>query len=273
MRWLIQFIRRGLLTGGAFLLFFTIGMVLSYIVLPAVHLVSSRDLAARRCRRIVARTWVVFHGYMRVSGLLQYDPHQTKIVLPATGAVVIANHPTLVDVTAIVSACPDLIFVAKRQMFRSPLVGPLLRLCDQIEAGTGVLAGVAVIDDAVDRLRLGRSVLLFPEGTRSPKGAVGQFFPGALEIAARAGVPVVPLLVQSDPPALMRGQPWHDIPERTVRLTVTQLATFNPPAGPPVRARDALRALYVQALAEDAPRSCDVSIAPGARTRSERGSA
>jgi 1-acyl-sn-glycerol-3-phosphate acyltransferase len=246
MRWLVQIVRRVILTGGAFLLFFTVGMALSYLVLPLVRLASSPEHAARRCRRVVAQTWVAFHGYMRVCGLLHYDPRQTRIVLPATGAVVVANHPTLVDVTALVSACPDLVFVAKRQMFRSPLVGPLLRGCDQIESGTGALAGAAVIEDAVDRLRQGSSVLLFPEGTRSPKGAIGQFYAGAIEIAARAGVPIVPLYLRCDPPALMRGQPWHDIPDRTVHLTVTQLATFEPPSGPPAQARDALRSLYVK---------------------------
>ena len=250
MRWMVQIVRRGLLTGGAFLLFFSVGMVLSYVVLPLVQLVSSRQGGPRRCRRIVARTWVAFHGYMRACGLLHYDPRETRLALPATSAVVVANHPTLVDVTALVSACPDLVFVAKRELFRSPLVGPLLRRCNHIESGAGILAGAAVVEAALERLRHGCSVLLFPEGTRSPKDAIGPFFPGAFEIAERAGVPIVPLLIECDPPALMRGQPWHEIPDRTVRLTITQLATFVPPRGAPARARDLLRAMYVDVLAD-----------------------
>lgn len=267
MRWLVQFVRRTFLTGGAFLLFFIVGASLSYAVLPLARLgAGSPERAAARCRRIVARAWVAFHDYMRLCGLLHYDPRATRLALPSTGAVIVANHPTLVDVTALVSACPDLVFVAKRDIFRSPLVGRLLRYCGQIESGPGVFSGAAVVEDALAHLRRGCSVLVFPEGTRSPRNAIGPFLSGAFEIASRARLPLVPLLIRCDPPALMRGQHWHDIPEREVRLTVTQLPLLAPPADP-ARAREELRSLYIEMLGRAAPGAPDATspaLSPGA---------
>jgi 1-acyl-sn-glycerol-3-phosphate acyltransferase len=177
----------------------------------------------------VGRSWVFFHDYMRVLGLLQYDPRTIAIHLPDGPFVMVANHPTLVDVTALVSVKPDMAIVAKRSVFRSPLVGLLLRNCGHIDAGDGgVFSGVAVIEQAVAHLEEGTPVLLFPEGTRSPPLSVGEMHPGAFQIAVRAGVPVVPLFITCDPPTLMRGQPWYDVPERTAEMTVKQLPAIDP---------------------------------------------
>jgi 1-acyl-sn-glycerol-3-phosphate acyltransferase len=237
--------RRTLLTGSAFLYFFVGGMFLSYVLLPLARIGRDRAEASRRCRVILARAWRFFHAYMTACGLVRYDPRAMGLELPDGPFVVVANHPTLVDVTAIISACPDVVSVAKSAMFHSPLVGRLLRYCDHIDAGDGsTFGGVAVAEQAFERLRAGTSVLVFPEGTRSPERGLGPFRPGAFDIAARAGVPIVPLFVTCEPPTLMRGQAWYEIPERTATMTVTQLPTIRPPFGAREAART-LRALYL----------------------------
>lgn len=243
--------RRILLTGSAFLLFFMGGVVLSYLLAPiAWHRGGTREDRARRCRAILARAWTLFHHYMDACRLLRYDPRSVRLDLPPGGFVLVANHPTLVDVTAIVSACPQAVSIAKSAMYRSPLVGRLLRFCDHVDAGDGSpFGGAAVADRAVELLRAGTPVVIFPEGTRSPERGLGEFRPGAFEIAARANVPVVPLLVTCDPPVLMRGQPWYEVPERTATMTVTQLPIVRPPFGSARAVASAFRAAYVEAMA------------------------
>jgi 1-acyl-sn-glycerol-3-phosphate acyltransferase len=240
---------RTFFTGSAFLLFFLGGLLLSYLVLPVARFGrGTRAEKARRCRRIVGSAWVLFHDYMRVTRLLRYDARATALRLPAGPFVMVANHPTLVDVTALVATTPDIAIVAKRAMFRSPLVGPLLRACDHIEAGEGGLfAGAVVAEQALRRLRAGTPVLIFPEGTRSPASGVGELRLGAFQIAARSGVPIVPFLITCDPPTLMRGQSWYAIPERTAVMTVRQLPVLDPGCGAAVLARS-LRDTYRQRL-------------------------
>ena len=249
MRRAIGRARRIVLTGSAFLLFFAGGALLSYVLLPIASR-RGRDPAdaARRCRAALAGGWRFFHWYMDACGLLRYDPRATRLDLPEGAFVLVANHPTLVDVTAIVSACPQAVSLVKSGMYRSPLVGRLLRYCEHVDAGDGsTFGGVAAADEAMDRLRAGTPVLIFPEGTRSPELGVGPFRPGAFELAARAGVPIVPLFVTCDPPTLMRGQRWYEVPERTATLTVTQLPTLGPPLDARAAARE-LRSVYRQRL-------------------------
>jgi len=252
-----------LFTGSAFLLFFTGGVILSYLILPLARLrPGTPGEKARRCRRIVGASWRFFHAYMRWTRLIWYHPRETALALPEGPFVLVANHPTLVDVTALVCTHPDLAIVAKTSMFRSPLVGRLLRACDHIQGGDGsAFSGAAVVDQALDHLRAGTPVLVFPEGTRSPERGLGKMQLGAFQIAARAGVPIVPALITCEPPTLMRGQAWYAIPKTLARMKITQLPTLPPPHD--VRARaDELRGRWLEHLAGGA--------APGAAVPTER---
>jgi 1-acyl-sn-glycerol-3-phosphate acyltransferase len=242
---------RTVLTGSAFLLFFSCGVMLSYVILPAARL-GERDPRARalRCRRVVRRTWIFFHDYMRVLGLPGFDPRKTRLDLPAAPYVLVANHPTLVDVTAIGATVPDATIIAKSTWFRNPFIGQVLRYCDHIEvADDGPFSGAAVVDEAVARLESGIPVLIFPEGTRSPARSLGKFRAGAFIIAARAGVPVVPLFLNCEPPTLMRGQPWYEVPESPPIMTIRQLPVLEGRGRDPgVLARD-LEGTYRQQIA------------------------
>jgi len=248
---------RTLFTGSAFLLFFLGGALLSYLVLPVARLAGGTpEERARRCRHVVGRAWMLFHDFMRVTRLHRYDPRRTALALPAGPFVLVANHPTLIDVTAIVAAHPEIVFVVKRAMYRSPLLGRVLRSCGHIEAGDGgPFAGAAVMDSALERLRAGVPVLIFPEGTRSPERSLHRFHAGAFQVAARAGVPLVPLLITCEPPTLMRDTPWYRVPERTVELRVTQLPSFVPSVGDARRDAERTRRVFVERLhaAPDAP--------------------
>ncbi len=238
-----------LATASSFFSFFLGAIVLSYAVLPIAWLLGGgRAARARRCRRVVSRTWVLFHDYMRVLALIDYDPRAVRLRLPRGPCILIANHPTLVDVTALAAAVPDLVFVAKQAMFRNPVVGPLLRLCRHIPGGDGSpFGGAAVVEQTLDRLRDGAPVLIFPEGTRSPARGLHPFRPGAFRIATQAGVEIVPVVITCDPPTLLKGQAWYAIPKERATLRVCRLLD-TPLRDPPRDAATLLQESYAAYL-------------------------
>ena len=219
---------RVVLTALAFTGFFTGGLLLSWTVLPLIALFSrDRLVRARRCQRVLRAAFRVFHGYMRWVRILHFDPRAVRVTLPDGPCVIIANHPTLVDVTALVTVLREVTVVAKPAMYRSFLVGPLLRFCFHIEGAREPMAdGARVLQDCLDRLAQGLPVLMFPEGTRSPIGGLGRFKRGAFELAARAKVPLVRFGIRCEPAVLSRQHPWWTTPSRVPYLTIEQLPTL-----------------------------------------------
>lgn len=229
------------LAAGAFVGFGLGGALLSWLVLPLASCDFDRARRQRRCQRIVQATFVLFHDYMRVCGLVEYDPRRAPRALPDGPLVLVANHPTLVDVTALIAAYGELCVVAKRSLFWNPLIGPLLRLCGHIVGGQpGFGISAQVVEQAVARLRQGHRVLMFPEGTRSPEGGLRRFRAGAFSAAFEADVPLVPLAITARPSGLRKGQPWYAIPTTAIELTITPIEPLESSAY--ARARDLLAA-------------------------------
>jgi len=225
-----QVVRAGL-TAVAFAGFIGGAVLLAWLVVPVVLLARRGQEARRRaCQRVVRRSLIAFHGYLRVCRLIVFDPRTIAADTVRRPCVIIANHPTLVDATAILSVFDDTVCVVKSPLFRSRAIGRLLRSCWYIDsAAIGGLAGGSVLPEALERLRRGTSVLIFPEGTRSRGGReMGVFKRGAFEIAIRAGVPVVPIFISCEPPILSKEAPWYRAPARVPQHRLQLLPPLDP---------------------------------------------
>jgi 1-acyl-sn-glycerol-3-phosphate acyltransferase len=117
--------------------------------------------------------------------------------LPATGCVVVANHSSHADTAALLASLPAEgrpVFVAAADYWGSSRVRRWA--CRTLGAGYEVRrggGGSADLARLVPELRSGRTVVIFPEGTRSRDGSLHDFHSGAFRLAAEAGVPVVPV--------------------------------------------------------------------------------
>ena len=134
--------------------------------------------------------------YGFVKGIYYFAYHvkvEGRENLPSGSYVIASNHRSYADppLIAVTSGCSKFSFVAKAELFRNPLFGWLIRKLGAfpVSRGTGNLS---VIDDSVSKIKDGRRLVIFPEGTRSKTGKVGKGNTGVALIAARAGVPVVP---------------------------------------------------------------------------------
>jgi 1-acyl-sn-glycerol-3-phosphate acyltransferase len=97
-------------------------------------------------------------------------------------------------------------------------MGPV-RLSDYISnADIGTL-----IDEAVDRLRQGSHLVMFPEGTRTVPGQPLDFHRGAATIAVTAQADCLPILIRCTPTTLTKAEPWYHIPRRRVLFEVKVL--------------------------------------------------
>jgi 1-acyl-sn-glycerol-3-phosphate acyltransferase len=178
-----------------------------------------------RVLRTLRRGFDVFHFVMRALRLYHRRSTVTSLRPGTSPCVIVANHPTLCDVTSIVSLFPNVVAVARSSLANNPLLSRLVRACGFVALGTHVMV------ECEERLRMGFDVLVFPEGTRSPLGDLQPFHRGAFELAARAKVPIVLLKLTCVPSALSKRLPIWKVADKTAVLTIEPFATIQPIEG------------------------------------------
>ena len=157
-----------------------------------------RNLIRRIPRSIEMRWWWFFTKFLTrtfSAPTWQLRPHGAANV-PARGGVLLAStHQSFLD-PLLVAVCLDreIHFMARRSLFDVPGFGSLIVACNAfpVERDTGDVKGVKT---AIERLRAGNVLLVFPEGTRTRDGTIAPMKAGIRIIAERAAVPVVPVLI------------------------------------------------------------------------------
>lgn len=204
--------------------FWSGAVLVGWLWLPVLWLwPGDRVAKIRRVHRTMRRGFQLFHFVMR-SFRLYHRRSPTARLRPGDAPVVlVANHPTLCDVTSIASLFPDVVAVAGPQYAGNPLLGRVVRGCGFVATGRHMLR------DCEARLRMGFDVLVFPEGTRSPAGGGLQpFHRGAFELAIRAKAPIVLLKLTCSPPALSKRLPIWRVADRMAVLSVEPFDVIDP---------------------------------------------
>jgi 1-acyl-sn-glycerol-3-phosphate acyltransferase len=171
----------------------------------------------------VHRCFRAYLALLEAIGVIRIRVHGAE-ELRQPGQLVVANHPTLLDAVFLISLMPQADCVAKQATWSNPFMRGVAN-------ATGYLSndlGVALVDACAERLAAGRSVLLFPEGTRSPRGGLGPFQRGAMHVALRSGRPLRTVVLTCSPPALLRGRRWYEMPTESLAITVDARASLDP---------------------------------------------
>jgi 1-acyl-sn-glycerol-3-phosphate acyltransferase len=180
--------------------------------------------------------------------------HGQQHVPPTGGVIIAANHLSWVDPFTLghfvykAGRIPR--FMAKESIFRLPVVGWIVRGADQIPVHRGERDGAAALSDAVEALRDGEAVLIYPEGTitRDPDWWPMQPKTGVARLALMSGAPIVPVAQWGPQEILGRTRRLHLFPRRTV--VVHALEPVYPAASATGQqpTREALRELTVDVM-------------------------
>ena len=171
--------------------------------------------------------------------------------VPRTGGVLLAvNHIGYVDfVYGGFAANPSgrkVRFMAKRELFDHTWTGPLMRSLHHIEVDRG--EGLASFNTAVDYLRAGEAVGIFPEATISRSFELKEFKTGAVRIAAEAGVPIVPVILWGTQRMMTKDHPKDFSRGKTISIVVGE--PLHPSGQDPVAETAELRSVMSTMLAD-----------------------
>lgn len=258
----LDYLRRLIGTGLSFTIFGAGGVLMSLLVFPWLLLIRDREQRRRRSQRLISWCFRRFVGMMRAFGILEVeliDGH--KLLRP--GCVIVANHPSLIDVVLLIAVMDEVDCIVKQSLWRNPAMAAPLRAAGYI----GNSEGPELVARCCDRLQRGHRLIIFPEGTRSRPGEPLRFLRGAANIAIQAGADLVPVLIDFSEATLTKGKPWYHIPSSRFRVRI-RVADVWPVA--PYCEDHAVQAVAARKLTRDlhAFYSARLSLEPGSKPMS-----
>nr|WP_315968021.1 lysophospholipid acyltransferase family protein [Acidovorax sp. Be4] len=208
---------RVLATGFCFLVFGLGGMVMRCLVYPLLSL-CVRDPQRRVAwsQKIIHYSFRAFVGLMAAAQVLTYEVRGHER-LRRRGLLVLANHPSLIDVVFLISLIRHMDCIVKDALVRNAFTrGPIM--------AAGFIAnnaGAGLVADCMRSLGAGNNLIIFPEGTRTPlHGPPVRLQRGAANVAVRGGFDITPVHIHCTLPMLTKGTPWWQVPQRRPHFTI-----------------------------------------------------
>jgi len=212
----LNYVWRLFATAISFFMFGLSGLFLSLFVFPVLSVLpSSRLQQIGRGQKVAHYSFYVFIGLMHKLGVMTYEIIGLE-KLNRPGQLIVANHPTLIDVIFLISRIKQANCIVKEQLWHNPFMRGAIINAGYISNGTPK----KMIATCVDWLQSGGTLIIFPEGTRSAPNQAYHFQRGAAAIALRANKIVTPVTMSCHPSTLTKAEPWYSIPTRRFHLTM-----------------------------------------------------
>lgn len=215
---------RLLATGFCFAGFGIGGAILGMALFPLIAAwPAARATRLRWTQGLVRSAFRLFLASVQILGVGRISVINRELLATATPQLVLANHPTLLDVVVVVSLMPQADCVVKQALWRNPFLRSVVRGAGYI----GNSSPQAVMDECATSLAEHRSLMLFPEGTRSTPGIPLAFQRGAARIALNTGAAILPVTLTCEPATLMKNTPWYRIPRQRWHIRVMAHTPVN----------------------------------------------
>jgi 1-acyl-sn-glycerol-3-phosphate acyltransferase len=185
------------------------GLMLSLVAMLA-GILPTTERTERFFQRLIHRHFAVFVWWTAFARLFHVRYHGLEeLGQDHRGLVIVANHPSLTDITSLLARVPEAVCIFKPTIRRNPVLGAAARQAGYLASD----GGHDVIRHAAEKVAAGHTVIIFPEGTRTPPGnGLLPFKPGFVLMARRAGVPIQLVRIVCSRPVLAKGRAWWKLP-------------------------------------------------------------
>jgi 1-acyl-sn-glycerol-3-phosphate acyltransferase len=200
-------------TGVSFTVFGIGGLILVVFIFPAIWLFSrDEETRARRSRAMVSLSFRRFLWMMHGLGVFDFDvdPACRAACRGDNGLIVVANHPTLIDVVQLLAEIPHGNCIVKKALWGNFFLGGVMRATSYISNDNSD----ELVPACVEVLERGETLVIFPEATRTVPGQPMRLRRGAARVALAAVVPIQMVHIGCSPSTLTKAEHWFEIPKR-----------------------------------------------------------
>ncbi|MCR5184284.1 MAG: 1-acyl-sn-glycerol-3-phosphate acyltransferase [Opitutales bacterium] len=239
----LEIARRYLTSLFCFLVFGIGALAISGLIFPLCAFATREPYARRRLfAKIIRWSWTLFLGLFKATWLCKIIAQPQNVLKTVRGHVIVANHPSLVDIILLIVETRDSICIAKESLTRNFFCAGLV---NNAYLSNGV-PFEKLLEQSKELLAQGFNIIIFPEQTRTRAHTKPTVHLGAFHIAANAGAPVLPVSINFSERVLAKDQfPCYP---GTGRVTIRVDA--HEAYGVPAELADAPRRIQARALAE-----------------------
>lgn len=188
------------------------GSAMALTVFPLITVMSRpADRRQRHIQWVLHQTFRLYCAAIHWMRIANVEFIGAERLRGLRGTLIIANHPSLLDVVMIMAALPSVQCVVKAGLWRNPFFRLTVGGAGYIRND---LAPEDLMEACVDTLRSGKNLIIFPEGTRTIPGTLPHLRRGFANIATLAEADLQLVTITCDPPILHKGNPWWRVPER-----------------------------------------------------------
>lgn len=218
----LDWLKRFICTFFGFILFGIVGLLLK-IVLFSYRKSHPNNLETQlTVRQWVGKIWQLFLKYLILSGVIEVK-YSGFDRLGRVGQLVLANHPSLLDVVLIFSQESRLNCIVKKDLLHNPTMRDAILSC-----------GFLLNTESEELLEQSHCVLqqqallIFPEGTRTGWNSEVKLHRGAVSIGLRSAKVITPVVIKMNPLSLKKNHPWYKIPSRKICYELTVGEDIDP---------------------------------------------
>lgn len=207
---------RWLGTAFSFFVFGLGGLFLTVLIVPALYLLpGTAHIRERRAQKLIHILFRAYINLMKCLGVLTYESRDVDKLKGAK--LILANHPSLIDVIFLIAMVPNANCVVKGALVRNPCIRGAIKVTGYIVNNGGA---EEVIDAADSAFKKGHALIIFPEGTRTVPDQPLHLKRGAANVAVRARADITPVVIQCNPTTLTKSDRWYQVPESKVRFQI-----------------------------------------------------
>jgi len=178
------------------------------LIAMLLHPLLPPALGRRIGRAGIAHGYRLFWTVASLVGMMRIDAACLAALRKEPGLVIVANHPTMLDALLLVAHLPRSACIMKASLMKNIFLGAGARLARYIRNDSAR----TMVKLAVDDLKAGGQLVIFPEGTRTEGGPLNSFRPGATLIAKLAQASIQTVFIDTDSPYLGKGWPIWRVP-------------------------------------------------------------
>ena len=194
------------------------------LVAMLLHPVLPRQRGQAIGRAGIAYGYRMFWAIASATGMLRLEAEALDVLREERGLIVVANHPSMLDALMLVARLPRATCIMKASLLRNIFLGAGARLARYVSNESPL----AMVRQAVDALKQGGQLVMFPEGTRTTQQPLNPFMPGVTLIAKLAKAPIQTVFIDTESPYLSKGWPLWKLPPLPIVFTVRMGERFAP---------------------------------------------